>query len=151
MCFRQHLHPISPFSLTSRHRHLFAGLFGCNRFVLIVCCPLVIYIHTFVSPCLCVYSFPLCRRAVSLHSFTRTDVRVSLSLSPFSIYHLLFGSRPRWSRLVSPRKRLITRQRRQEVQQREPYCGSGPEGNHTVPNECPVMPGRSERCFRHCW
>ena len=33
-----------------------------------------------MSPCLCVYSFPLCRRAVSLHSFTRTDVCVSLYL-----------------------------------------------------------------------
>ena len=34
--------------------------------------------------------------------------------------------------------------------QGEPDRRSGPEGKHTVPSECPVMPGRSERCFRHC-
>ena len=52
MCFRQHLHPISPFALTSRHRHLFAGLFGCNRLRALCCLSFVnIYIHSslFVS------------------------------------------------------------------------------------------------------
>ena len=38
-------------------------------------------------------------------------IRTRVSLSLFPVYHLLFGSRPRWSRLVPPRKRIITRQR----------------------------------------
>ena len=43
--------------------------------------------------------------------FLCSYVRGSLSLSLFPFYHLLFGSGPRWSRLVSPHTRVVTRQR----------------------------------------
>ena len=49
MCFRQHLRCIPLCALTSRHRHLFAGLFGCNRPV--PHCGLLFFIlllHTFI-------------------------------------------------------------------------------------------------------
>ena len=83
MCFRQHLHPIPFRAQTSRHRHLFAGLFGCNRSrALLFICHFV-NIHAFVSLCLCVHSRLLCRRAVSL-CFLLVRNRSSLSslLSP---------------------------------------------------------------------
>ena len=49
---RQHLRPIPFRAQTSRHQHLFAGLFGCNRSrALLFICHLLIYIHSclFVS------------------------------------------------------------------------------------------------------
>ena len=66
------------FLLTSRHRHLFAGLFGCNRFVLFVSCCLLIYIYIRVSLSRCPFVL-LCRTAVSLRSLTHTYVGLSIS------------------------------------------------------------------------
>ena len=94
----------------SRHQHLFTGLFGCNH----SCTSssvrhLLIYTFTFVSllsSCPFASSVLTGRVPVLLCSFITG--RQSLS---FPSYHLLFGSRPRWSRLVSPRTCVITRQR----------------------------------------
>ena len=50
MCSRQHLHPIPLRTQTSRHRHLFAGLFGRSRSCIpLSICHLLIYTYTFVS------------------------------------------------------------------------------------------------------
>ena len=51
VCFRQHLHPVPFRAQTNRHRHLFAGLFGCNRFVhsVVYLSFVDIHIYTFVS------------------------------------------------------------------------------------------------------
>ena len=50
VCSRQHLHPIPFRTRTSRHRHLFAGLFGCNHSCTsLSVCHLLIYTYTFVS------------------------------------------------------------------------------------------------------
>ena len=49
VCFRQHLCCIPFGPLTNRHRHLFAGLFGCNRPV--PYCGLlffILFLHTFI-------------------------------------------------------------------------------------------------------
>ena len=57
--FRQHLQPSPHFcALTNRHRHLFAGLFGCNRLRATLLLSFVnIYTYTFASLCLGVRSF----------------------------------------------------------------------------------------------
>ena len=79
VCFRQHLHCIPFRAQTSRHRHLFAGLFGCNRSrALLFICRLLIYIYSclFVSmsirvscvdgPCPCVSLLVRNRASLSL-------------------------------------------------------------------------------------
>ena len=79
VCSRQHLHPIPFRTRTSRHRHLFAGLFGCNRpRALPFICRLLIYIYSclFVSvsirisyvdgPCPCVSLLIRNRASLSL-------------------------------------------------------------------------------------
>ena len=93
---------------TSRYRHLFAGLFDCNRScALLFICHLLIYIYSclFVSVPSCIFYVGPCP-CVSL--LTRNRALLSLS---FPFHPLLFGSRPRWSRLVSPRTHIVTRQR----------------------------------------
>ena len=83
-----------PFSAqTSRHQHLFAGLFSCNRScTLLFVCHLLIYIHSclFVSMSIRVFCVNGPCPCVSL----LVRDRASLSLS-FPFYHLLFSSRPR--------------------------------------------------------
>ena len=63
VCFRQHLHPVPFRAQTNRHRHLFAGLFGCNRFV-----------HSVVY-----FSF------VNIHIFTFVSFTVSVSFRAFCV------------------------------------------------------------------
>ena len=94
---------------TSRHRHLFAGLFGCTRSrSLLFICHLLIYIHSclFVSVSIRVFCVDGPCPCVSL--LVRKPGVLSFS---FPFYHLLFGSRPWWSRHISPRTRVVTRQR----------------------------------------
>ena len=113
MCFRQHLNRV--FSVRRR-----AGIGICSPACSVVtdrviCCYLsFVNIHIFVSLCLCVHSRLLCRGRVPV--FLCSYVTGCLSLS-FPRYHLLFGSRPRWSRLVSPRTRVVTRQRNEATTQ----------------------------------
>ena len=95
---------------TIRHRHLFAGLIGCNRSrALLFICHSLIYIYS----CLSLYLVPLVSSALTgcVPMFPCSYVHGSLSF-PFPLYHLLFGPRPPWSRLVSPRTRVVTRQRK---------------------------------------
>ena len=97
---------------TNRHRHLFAGMFGCNRSAP-YCGPLLTVSHLvntdiylLASLCVGVYSrFCVEGPRPCVSPIARSQF--SLSLHP----RLLFGSRPRWSRLVSPRSRVLTRQR----------------------------------------
>ena len=68
-------------ALTNRHRHLFAGLFGCNQPRALLWLSFVnTYIYIRVS-CLGVHSFLLCRRAVSLYFFARANAGLSISNS----------------------------------------------------------------------
>ena len=84
-------------ALTNRHRHLFAGLLGCNRpaphcgLLIVVRHFFIIYIYSFASLCVGAYSCLLCRRAVSLCIFGRT--KPVISLSPFSLALWYKGSK----------------------------------------------------------
>ena len=65
---------------TIRHRHLFAGLFGCNRSHILFVCFSFVYIYT--RSCLCclsLHSRLRCRRVVSLCFFAHTHATLSLS------------------------------------------------------------------------
>ena len=95
VCFRQHLHPIIFRVQTSRHRHLFAGLFGRNRSrALLFICHLLIYIHSclFVSvsirvscvdgPCPCVYLLVRNRASLSLFPLLSPALRFKTPVVP---------------------------------------------------------------------
>ena len=83
VCFRQHLRCISFRAHTSRHRHLFAGLFGCNRLrALLFICHSLIYIHSCLSVSVSIVSSAL-KGCVPM--FPCSYVRGSLSLFSPSI------------------------------------------------------------------
>ena len=68
-----------------------------------------IYIYIRVSSSLCPFPSSVSEGRVLMFLCSFVTGRLSLS---FPFYDLLFGSRPRWSRLVSPRTRVVTRQRK---------------------------------------
>ena len=88
---------------------MFADLFGCNRSVpyrglLFIVCLLLIHIFIPLHPSVSVSIRVLCVEGPC-------PCVSPVGRSRFSFSLLLFGTRPPWSRLFSPRTRVLSRQR----------------------------------------
>ena len=81
-----------------------AGIGICSRALLFLC-HLLIYKHSCLSVSVSIRVFCVDGPCPCVPLLIRN--RASLSFS-FPFYHLLFGSRPRWSRLISPRTCVTT-------------------------------------------